>query len=340
MTSRERVLMAFAHAEPDRVPAWCGASVEFWAKAKKALNLDDEGLRRRLGDDFRRIWPRTVGQVVNRTPFGIRRSGYGYGQAVDHPLAEATLKDIDAYPWPNPADVDVSLMKAEAEAYGGQYAVLGGAWSPFWHDAIDLFGMEQLYLKMYDEPALVDAVLTRIVDYYLAVSQAIFDAAGRSIDIFFIGNDFGGQTGPLLSEKLFRRFLLPHLRRLVELGHAYRLKVMLHCCGGFAPLIPALVEIGVDGLHAVQSTCHGMDLANLKAEFGHKILFNGCIDSHHILIKGDLETVRRETARVVKLMMPGGGFIAGASHDSILEETPVENVVAMFDTIQEVGVYR
>lgn len=340
MTSKERVLTAFAHEEPDRVPAWCGASVEFWAKAKQALNLDDEGLRRRLGDDFRRIWPRMVGEVASQTPFGIRRAGYGYGQPLEHPLAEATLKDVDAYPWPNPADVDVSLMKAAAEAYGGQYAILGGAWSPFWHDAIDLFGMEQLYLNMYDASALVDAVLKRVVDYYLAVSRAIFDAAGKQIDIFFIGNDFGSQTGPLLGEALFRRFLLPHLRRLVELGHAYRLKVMLHCCGGFAPLIPAMVEIGVDGLHAVQTTCRGMDLAALKAEFGRKILFNGCIDSHHVLIEGNLETVRRETARVVKLMMPGGGFVAGASHDSILEETPVANVVAMFDTIREAGVYR
>ena len=340
MTSKERVLAAFEHQEPDRVPAWCGASVEFWTKAKLALNLDDEGVRRRFGDDFRRIWPRTIGEHTGRTPFGIHRAGYGYGQPLDHPLAEATLKDVAAYPWPNPAAMDVFRMRAEADIYAGQYAILGGAWSPFWHDAIDLFGMEQLYLNMYDEPALVDAVLTRIVDYYIAVSRAIFDAAGRSIDIFFIGNDFGGQTGPLLGEALFRRFLLPHLRRLVELGHAYRLKIMLHCCGGFAPLIPALVEIGVDGLHAVQTTCHGMDLADLKAEFGNKILFNGCIDSHHVLIKGDVDTVRRETARVVKLMMPGGGFVAGASHDSILEETPVENVVAMFDAIQETGVYR
>lgn len=339
MTSKERVLIAFNHEEPDRVPAWCGASAEFWTKAKQALMLDDEGLRRRFGDDFRRIWPRLVGGEPRTTPFGVRRTGLGYGQPLDHPLAEATLRDVAAYPWPDPAMMDVSGMLAEAQAYGNQYAILGGAWSPFWHDAIDLFGMEQLYLKMYDDPALVDAVLTRIVDYHLSVSRAIFDAAGKAIDIFFMGNDFGGQTGPLLSEKLFRRFLLPQLRRLVELGHAYRLKVMLHCCGGFAPLIPALIEIGVDGLHAVQSSCRGMDLAGLKTEFGPKILFNGCIDSHHVLIKGDLATVCDETARVVRLMMPGGGFIAGASHDSILEETPVENVVAMFDTIQEVGVY-
>ena len=81
-----------------------------------------------------------------------------------------------------------------------------------------------------------------------------------AIDIFFIGNDFGSQRGPLLSEPMFRRFMLPHLKRLVDLGHAYGLKVMMHCCGGFAELIPAMIEIGLDGLHAVQPCCRGMDL--------------------------------------------------------------------------------
>ena len=99
--------------------------------------------------------------------------------------------------------------------------------------------METCTLKMYDEPEVVDAVIEHMVDYYAAVSQRIFDAAADAIDIFFIGNDFGSQTGPLLGEDLFRRFILPHLERLVDLGHAYRLKVMMHCCGGFAPLIPA-----------------------------------------------------------------------------------------------------
>jgi len=344
MTSRERVLAAFAHAEPDRVPAWCGSSAEFWAKAKRELSLDDEGLRVRFGDDFRRVYARYAGPdfplspgATGRTPFGVERHGMGYGQPTSHPLAHASLRQIHDYPWPDPAWMDVSAIRADARRCQAEYAVLGGDWSPFWHDAIDLLGMENLYLAMYDQPETVDAVMGHLADYYAAVSQQIFDTAADLIDIFFIGNDLGSQTGPLLGEGLFRRFVLPHLVRLINLGHSYCLKVMMHCCGGFAPLIPALIEARLDGLHAIQPCCAGMDLRTLKAEFGAKILFNGCIDSHHVLIKGTPQSAREATREVVEIMKPGGGFVAGASHDSILEETPVENVVAMFDAIREFG---
>ena len=347
MNSRDRVLAAFAHEEPDRVPAWCGASVEFWEKAKRALGLDDEGLRIRLGDDFRRVFARDAGPAVEPepgvtsvTPFGVRRTGIGYGQPIEHPLADATLDEVHAYPWPAPERIDVSGVRAEAEAYSDRYAILGGDWSPFWHDLVDLLGMENMYLKMYDQPELVDAVLGHLVDYYAAASRNIFDAAAVAIDVFFLGNDFGSQRGPLLGEPMFRRFLLPHLKRLVDLGHGYGLRVMMHCCGGFAELIPAMIEIGLDGLHALQPCCAGMDPRRLKAEFGDKILLNGAIDSHHVLIRGKPALVREKTRETLDIMKPGGGYVAGASHDTILEETPLENVLAMFDAIREFGGYE
>jgi uroporphyrinogen decarboxylase len=341
-------MTAFDHAEPDRVPMWCGASPEFLNKAKAFLGIDeDEALRERFHDDFRRVWPRYVGPdfplspgATYRTPFGIDRHGVGFGQPMSHPLADAGLDEIHAYPWPDPKWMDVSEIHPEAARYHGRYAILGGDWSPFFHDVVDMLGMENLFLKMYDEPEIVDAITGHIVDYYAEVSRRIFEAAADVIDIFFIGNDFGSQTGPLMGEDLFRRFMLPHIARLVDLGHAYRLKVMLHCCGGYAPLIPLLIESGLDGVHAVQPCCRGMDLKKLKAEFGDKLLFNGAIDSHHVLIDGTVDFVRARTREVLQVMMPGGGYVAGASHDYILEETPVENIVAMFDTVAEYGRYR
>lgn len=345
MNSRERVLTTFAHEEPDRVPMWCGASPEFWEKAKRALGIsDDEGLRQRFHDDFRRVVSGYAGPeavlaegAVLRTDFSVERAGIGYGQPTSHPLRNATLKEVHAYPWPDPASRDVSAIKAQAAAYGGEYAILGGEWAPFWHDAVDLLGMENLYFKMFDAPEIVDALMTHLVDFYHEVSRRTFDEAGDLIDIFFIGNDLGSQTGPLLGVDLFERFVLPHLKRLFDLGHDYGLKVMLHCCGGFAPLMPSLIRAGLDAVHAVQPTCRGMDLASLKAEFGHRLVFNGGIDSHHILIDGTPGQVRTETRRVLDIMMSGGNYIGGASHDYILEETPVANVVAMFDTIEEYG---
>lgn len=346
MTSRERVLTAFAHQEPDRVPLWHGCSPEFWAKAKRQLELaDDELLRQRLGDDFRRVFAtyrgprqRLHGDATLCTVFGVERHGIGYGQPTAAPLAAAaTVADIHEYPWPDPAWMDVSAIRAEAAHYHGEYAILGGDWSPFWHDAIDLLGMENLYFKMYDQPELVDALFTHLVDYYAEVSRRIFDAAGDLIDIYFIGNDFGSQTGPLLGADQFRRFALPHLTRLIRLGHDYNLAVQLHCCGGVEPLLPALIEAGLDAFHAVQPSCHGMDLPALKRNYGDKLVFNGAIDSHHILIDDTPEGVRRKTRDVLAIMAPGGGYVAGASHDYILEETPVENLVAMVDTVLECG---
>lgn len=352
MTSRERVLAAFAHEEPDRVPRWCGASPEFIAKAKRHLGVDDtEQLFIRFGDDFRRVFASYAGPkefspdgglssgATYRSVFGVERHGLGYGQPMSHPLADATVKQVHDYLWPDPKWMDVSRIRGEALAWGGRHAILGGDWSPFWHDAIDLLGMENLYLKMYDEPELVDAVLQHIVDFYAETSRRIFDAAADSMDVFFIGNDFGGQTGPLLSPAQFERFMLPHLKRLIDLGHAYKLKVQLHCCGGFEPLMPTMIAAGLDGLHAIQPCCGGMDLAKLKTNYGGRILFNGAIDSHHVLIEGTPESVRQRTRDVLATMMPGGGYVAGASHDYILEETPVENVMAMFDAVAEYGVY-
>ena len=163
----------------------------------------------------------------------------GYGQPICHPLADASLKQIHDYSWPDAKMVDVSNVRCDAAKYNGQYAILGGDWSPFWHDLIDLLGMENMYLKMYSEPEVIDAVVGHIVDYYFESSRRIFDAAADKIDIFFIGNDLGSQTGPLMGVDLFKRFILPHLKRLIDLGHSYKLKVMMHCCGGFAPLIPS-----------------------------------------------------------------------------------------------------
>ncbi len=354
MTSRERVMAAFAHEEGDRVPAWMGASPEFRELIRLHLGLpDDESVFVQVGDDFRRVFAKYAGPEAfspdqnlmpgstYRTPFGVERHGYGYGMPRHSPLKNATtVAEIHDYPWPDPAWLDVSHIRVDALRWGGQYAVLGGDWSPFWHDAIDLLDWDNLFYKMYDAPEMVDALLENIVDYYARTSERIFEAAQGAIDIFFIGNDFGGQNGPLIGEDVFRRFILPHLRRLINLGHDYGLKVMMHCCGGFAPLIPAMIEAGLDGLQALQPTTRGMGPAQLKAEFGDKIVFNGCIDTQHVLIEGHPDLVRAKTREVLEIMKPGGGYIASPSHDYLLPETPVENVLVMYEAIREYGRYN
>jgi uroporphyrinogen decarboxylase len=354
MTSRERVLAVFEHREPDRLPAWLGASPEFRTLARLLVGLPtDEALSLYVGDDFRRVYAKYAGppnrspdsdffipNATSRTPFGVERHGYGYGQPLDHPLKDVqSPADLEAYPWPDPRWMDVSCVRPEALEWGGRFAILGGDWSPFFHDAIDLLGMENFMTAMVDRPLFVDALLGRIVDYYFQVSLRIFEAAAGSIDIFFIGNDFGTQIGPVVGESLFRRFFLPHLKRLVDLGHDFGLKIMLHCCGGFFPLIPSLIEIGLDALQSLQPDARDMEPAKLKKAFGGRIVFCGCIDTHHLLIKGTPELVRTRAREILEIMKPGGGYIVSPSHDYLLLETPVENVLALYETVRTYGGY-
>ena len=354
MTSRERVLTSLAHRDPDHVPCWLGASPEWKELARVYLGLpDDESLLAHLGDDFRRVFTSYIGpqrahptfnlshpDATYRTPFGIERHGYGYGMPLNEPLKGAkSAAEVHAYPWPDPEWMDASHIREDALKYDRQYAILGSEWSPFWHDAIDLLGFDGLIYQMYDNPEIVDAVTQHTADYYLGVSRRIFEASGDAIDIFFIGNDFGAQAGPMLSPKFFRRFILPHLKRFVDLGHEFGKYVILHCDGSIRALLPDMIAIGLDGMQSVQPLCYGMDLAGLKHDFGAQFTFMGGIDTQS-LIEGTAEQARELTRKTLDIMMPGGGFIASPSHDYLLPETPVENVIVMYETIKECGWYR
>ena len=338
MTSKERVHAVFEGQMPDRVPMWCGASPEFMEKARKFLGVaDNEMVLQRFHDDFRRVYSAYCGpELPERTSiFGVKRGGIGYGQALAHPLAEATLEDVENYPWPDPDWYDVRPVREAALSYENQYAILGGEWCPFFHDAVDLMGMQNMMVKMYEEPEVVQAIFTHIVDFYLAVNERIFQEAGSLIDIFFFGNDFGSQNGPLVGGETFRIFLKPQVQRLCSQAHGYGLYTMLHCCGSISELIPDLIEAGVDALQSLQPVTPSMQADVLKAAYGGKIIMNGCVNSVTVLLQGTPELARSETKRILDIMTPGGGFILSPSHDYLLEETPVENVIAMYDTAFE-----
>ena len=333
------------------MPVWLGASPEWKQLACDHLALpDDEALLRYLGDDFRRVFARYAGPPERspdlmlssgatwRSPFDIERHGYGYGMPLVNPLKRATLADGHAFQWPDPDWMDVSQVRADALQWGGEFAILGGDWSPFWHDAIDLLDFDVLIYQMYDNPEIVDAVMDYTASYYLAVSRRIFEAAGDAIDIFFIGNDLGAQTGPLLSPPLFRRFVIPHLQRFVDLGHEFGKLVLLHTDGSLRVVMKDLIATGLDGIQSVQPYCTGMALDGLKRDFGQNLTFFGCVDTQR-LIESTPEEARQLTIDTLQTMMPGGGFIASPSHDYLLPETPVENVIVMYETVREFGAY-
>lgn len=335
-THRHRFLSAFQQKRGGSLPRWLGASREFTLNACTYLGVEEEEFHRLIGDDLRWIETEPVGQSRTRMdPFGIWRVGSGYGQPSTHPLKGAeSVAALDSYPWPRADQVDISGIRKRVEEIGSEYAVAGGPWSPFWHDAIDLVSLETLACFMYDDPIFVETLLARIVDYYIALSTRIFEEAGSSIDIFFIRNDFGTQTGPMISPRHFRRFISPCLKRFVQLGHRYDIRVMLHSSGGILPLIPEIIEAGVDALHALQPDCPGMQGSALKKSFGSQIVLSGGIDARNILRTGSPEDVRKEVRGKLEILSAGGGYIAAPSVDAVTEDIPVENILAMYETIE------
>jgi uroporphyrinogen decarboxylase len=129
----------------------------------------------------------------------------------------------------------------------------------------------------------------------------------------------------------------PNVKRFVDLGKQVGLKVMLHSCGGVREILPDLIEIGMDALNPVQVDAAGMEPAALKRDFGDRICFHGAIDHQHILPNGTVDEVRAEVRRIIDIMEPGGGYCLAASHDLLLAEFPLENIVAMYDEGFEYG---
>ncbi|MFA6470468.1 MAG: uroporphyrinogen decarboxylase family protein [Candidatus Latescibacterota bacterium] len=348
MTSKERVRLAFEHHEPDRVPLWYGASQALTEKICEAAGSgDEEALMQRLHIDFRRvrqdyIGPSLSGEEDGRSKnfWGVLRGGMEYGQPLSHPLAGAeTLADLDRYNWPDPKWFPSKNCRAQCKKWA-DYSIIGGPWVVVWTDATELMGMEEYLMKMVTHPELIHALNKRVADFYWELALEFFNNCGDLLDIFFFGDDFGTQEALLISPAMWREFFKPILKRFSDLGHDFGMKTMFHSCGSVWSIIPDLIEIGMDGVNPVQPRPKGMDLASLKRDYGSRITFHGALDHQKILPFGTADEVRAEVRRVIDIMAPGGGFCLAASHDLMLADFPVENVIAMYDEAERYGRYK
>jgi uroporphyrinogen decarboxylase len=244
------------------------------------------------------------------------------------------IGEVEKYPWPDIKDIDFKETLAEIDqTMAAGQAVLSGSWSQFYHCCCDFFGMENYFIKMHTDPAVVDAVARHLVDFYLAVNEKLFALAGDKIDAFFFGNDFGSQLDLFISPEHFDRFVMPYFRELTDLAHRYGRYVVLHSCGAIERVIPRLIDAGVDVLHPIQARAKGMDAESLAKKYNGKIVFLGGVDTQQLLPFGSPEDVRAEVRRLKELFGPN--FIVSPSHESILPNVSVENIAAMAEAAAE-----
>jgi len=346
MTPRERVLRAIEHKKTDRAPADYGAHQGVTDGLIAKLGVADyEELLQALGVDMRRI-PCNYGipptepdeQGYRRNMWGMRYRDADPGDGLPNALPpfgeDATVEDVHAHPWPDPAVLDFSGVRAQCEKRHDRYATFGAPWSPFFHEVAYLIGQERFFIWMSTKPEVVEAIIGRMVDYEVEATRRFLEAAGGAIDITYFGNDFGTQRGLFISPALWRRFMRAPLKRFFDVSHEYGCKVMKHSCGAVRDIIPCFIEDGVDVLDPVQVRAAGMDLAGLRRNFGDRLTFHGAVDTQRTLPFGSIEDVRAEVRSYLDLARETGGYILCGSQEFI-EDIPLDNILAMYEENQK-----
>jgi len=199
-----------------------------------------------------------------------------------------------------------------------------------------LYRNDQFFMLLAGDPRRAHQFLDRLVEIHLANLERFLDAVGQWIDIVLFGDDLGMQNGPQISPAMYAEFFKPrHAKMWQRAKELADVKVMLHCCGGVRPLLPHLVEIGLDAINPVQISCTGMEARGLKRDFGRRLtLWGGGCDTRSVLPLGTPEEIRRHVKEQISILKPGGGFVFQQVHN-ILADVPPENIIAMFDAANE-----
>ena len=347
MTPRERWMALLQGRAADRIPTDYQATPEVTARLLADLGCSSEDeLWRTLHVDKRREiappWQRTHHpDDAQADMWGIRyrKADYGtgtYDEPDYHPLAAATTPEqVHEHRWPDPDDFDYDALTAAVEAHDGYYAVHAGCYEPFLLYGY-MRGLQTAFEDLAARPAIAEAILGHIFDFYHEHHRRLFQAGRGRIDLTWVAEDLGGQTGPLMSLTMYRRFLLPNQVKMAELARSFGIHVMYHTDGAARVFLPDLVEsVGIEILNPIQWRCPGMERESLVAEYGDRLIFHGSIDNQQTLAFGSVDDVVAEVRQSVDIYRDVR-WICAPCHN-LQPVTPTENVVAMYETIHRLG---
>jgi uroporphyrinogen decarboxylase len=269
-----------------------------------------------------------------------------YFDMTAHPLGgDLTPADLERYPWPDPRDMArTAAFRARIGTLrqaGEPALVMHGVSAGILEMALRLRGFEQLFMDFALDPDVVCALLDRLVAIKIAYWEQALDWFGADVLVAIEADDLGAQDSLLISPEMYRRYVLPRHKRLFGAikRKAPHIKVFLHSCGAIRPLVPDLIEAGVDILNPVQVSASGMDPKALKRDFGDVLTFwGGGIDTQHVLPFGSPDEVREEVKRRIDELAPGGGFVFNTIHN-IQSDVPPRNLDAMLETFARCAKY-
>ncbi len=411
MTSRERVLSALNHVEPDRVPIdfgghrSSGIMAQAYVRLREILGLPpsniyvydfiqqlavieddvldiigvdvvDVGHQFYKQEDYWQDWtlpdgtPCKIPAFIEVEKLGddwvvrgdenqvicIQKKGTLFFEQTYFPLLESddeTFENLEYYynqvMWarigspPAPAGLDKEGLRIREETArelreGTDRAIYGAFGGNMVENGEFLFRIDNFLFLLAANPDRIHRLLDRIMELHLSNLEKYLSAAGPYIDIIGFGDDMGMQTGPMFSPEMYREFFKPRHKILWNRAKELQpgIKVGLHCCGGVYPLLRDMIEAGLDAINPVQFTCTDMAVDRLKREFGKDLVFwgGGC-DTQTILRIGTPQEVSDHVKKQVEILAPGGGFVFQQVHN-ILADVPAENIVAMFEAVNQI----
>lgn len=253
------------------------------------------------------------------------------------PLKGASIEDLDRFPWPQAEKIDKKVIDEAREqakklynetdyVICAEHPVFGvfelGCW---------MCGFDEFLLKMAMEPNFVIKFFDKVLDYQKKVIEIYYGALGEYIHFTTSGDDFGTQTGPFFSPKMFEELVKPYYEERIAYTKKYtKAYYFHHTCGSVYSLIPHLIDAGVDILNPIQPGARDMEPEKLKKAYGNLLTFWGGVDTQHILPNGTTKEVRAEVFRVLDAMAANGGYVLAPAHN-IQPDVPAENIVEMFE---------
>lgn len=339
MTSKERVHAALNRKAVDRVPIFMWFHPDTTRRLASLLDIPPAFVAETMGNDIRQAWVNNnyamEGIVHEREGdghidfWGIRWRKIGhFNQIAEFPLEIATRDEILSYRFPSDC-IEELLNQMTPVLDDSASWFIGCDVSPCVFEMyFRLRGMSNALTDMATDKEIACAMFKRSADFSIALAEQA--CMQFPLDWLWTGDDVAGQNALMMSPSMWREQIKPQLQRVFNVGKAADLWLAHHCCGSLRPIIPDLIEMGLDVLNPIQSNCPGMDPLELKKEFGHDLAFMGGVDTVDLLPHGTVSDVRSATARLLQGMTAdGGGYILAASH-TIPPETPDENIFALY----------
>jgi uroporphyrinogen decarboxylase len=345
MTPLERWRSVLEGKNPDRIP------LDYWATSETTDKLlrhfgcrsEREMLKKMHVDFVITLKPEYKGPALcaDRDVFGclyksVKYRGGMYSECVFHPLAAMrSVKEIEQeFTWPSPDWWDYSILSSQISGWE-DYPVKGGHCEPFLIYKY-LRGEEQAFMDLIKHPDIVHHCLDRLFHLAHEEIRRIHEHLPGQVLMTYVAEDMGGQDDLLISPLHIREYLLPRMKKIIDLVHRSGAYVFHHNDGAIRRILPDLIDLGIDILNPVQWRCSGMGRRALIKDFGCRIAFHGGMDNQQTLPFGTVRDVENEVLENLEILGKAGRYILAPCHN-IQANTPVENIIAMYETAHKNG---